>query len=83
MWRWPTMLKGTGLWLGPLFHCGFFFFGLSRCERSSGGALMVVPQKIRSEGFQWEVIALDGMKRMNAAEKWSIRLLQAGCRRSV
>lgn len=42
-----------------------------------GVALMVVPQKIRSEGSQWEVIALDGMKRMNAAEKWSIRLLQA------
>ena len=42
-----------------------------------GVALMVVPQKIRSEGFQWEVTALDGMKRTNAAEKWSIRLLQA------
>jgi hypothetical protein len=48
-----------------------------------GVALMVVPQKIRSEGFQWEVIALDGMKRTNAAEKWSIRLLQADCSRSV
>lgn len=43
---------------------------------------MVVPQKIRSEGFQWEVIALDGMKRTNAAEKWSIRLLQADLRHS-
>jgi len=72
------MLKGTRLWPGPFFIVASFLVRAD-VNAARGVALMVVSQKIRSEGFQWEVIALDGMKRTNAAEKWSIRLLQAGC----
>lgn len=50
MWRWPLLLKGTRLWPG-LFFIVASFFGLSRCERSSGGGADGRPTKDKKRGL--------------------------------